>query len=190
MIVTLPFFPARDNFRKHPSLYSCVPRLDTGFFLYFIRQKIDSGNKNPTKNQHSKMASFLFSTQKGAPGTKSMGRLMLVKTLSDFQHIEVRFSRIFQKPNKKPDSHEKNALQRYSRYDKLYTRKSTINSEIYGNFTKTILTHREIIHNTKHFSLLFLSLQEIITHNFSSLYSCVLRLDTGFSFVFLPKMLE
>jgi hypothetical protein len=53
-------------------------------FLYFIRQKIDSGNKKPTKNQHSKMASFLFSTQKGAPGTKSMGRLMLVKTLSDF----------------------------------------------------------------------------------------------------------
>ena len=149
-----------------------------------------SYNRKPNRNPTLANASTSRYHVKRRPRNEVHGTPSGWKTVSDLGDNEVRFLRFFQKPNKKPDSHEKNALQRYSRYDKLYTRKSTINSEIYGNFTKTILTHREEIHDTKHFSLLFLSLQEIITHNFSSLYSCVLRLNTGFSFVFISKMLE
>ena len=88
--------------------------------------------------------------------------------MSDFGLIKVRFSRFFQKPNKKPDSHEKHASSRNSRYDKLHTQNSSKKPAFYLNSLKTILTLYEIVHDFRQFSLFFLSLQALISVFFTS----------------------
>ena len=140
MIVTLPFFPARDNFRKHPSLYSCVPRLDTGFFLYYIRQKIDSGNKKPNKKPTQKKGIISLFHAKRRPRNEVHGTPYASKNFVGFLAY---WSSVFSYFSK---TQQKTRQSRKKRIATLFTVWQAIHEKIYYKFGNLREFHKNDTH--------------------------------------------
>lgn len=98
-----------------------------------------------------------------------MGRLVIKKRCRISGSLKFGFLS-FQKPNKKPDSHDKHASTHNSRYDKLHTQNSSQKSIFYWNSMKTIITLYEIVHDTGQSSLFRPALLKLI-HDPESVYS-------------------
>lgn len=148
-------------------------RFSPGYRLFFILSalrdlsSIQKTNKNPTR------AAAIISLihEKGVPGSMSKGRLEVGKECRIFVVDDAPFCWIFQKPNKKPDSHEKHESTRNSRYDMLSTQKSQKNSGFHRYSPVTILTLYEMVHASGQSSLLGPALQALISEA-SSNQSC------------------